>query len=416
MDYFEYKDGRLFCEDADITDIAGAVGTPFYLYSKRTLLRHCDIIHRALGEVEHLTCYSVKANSNLAVLALLAAQGIGADVVSGGELFRALKAGFAPEKIVYSGVGKTEAEIEYGLGQNILTFNVESIPELELINDIAGTMGKLAPVALRVNPDIDPKTHPYIATGLRENKFGIPHAQALEGFRLAAGMRNLRVIGVDAHIGSQITELDPFVESAKKLCELVETLKDDGISIEQIDIGGGLGIRYADEIPPEPSEWAGAIVPVLKGMGCRIIFEPGRSLVGNAGILVTKVLYIKRSGDKVFVVVDAGMNDLIRPALYGSQHEIRPVIRIDSEETVVDIVGPVCESADFFAKDRTIPLPGPGDLLAIMGAGAYGFTMSSNYNSRPRCPEVLVEGSTFKVVRERENYEDLIRGEHILVD
>lgn len=413
MHYFEYKDGRLFCEETEITEIAEAVGTPFYLYSYRTLLRHCNNIHRAFGDMEHLTCYSVKANSNLALLNILSGEGIGADIVSGGELFRALRAGFPPSKIVYSGVGKTQPEIEYALREGILAFNVESLPELEAINRIAGKMGKVAPVALRINPDIDPKTHPYIATGLREEKFGIPYLDALESFKLASKMSNLKVVGIDAHIGSQITTIDPFVKSAEKLADLVETLRDNDISIEHVDIGGGLGIRYEDETPPEPSEWAGAIAPVLKKTGCKVIFEPGRSLVGNVGILVTRVLYIKTTPEKLFIIVDAAMNDLIRPSLYGSYHEIRPVIRSDSESVVADVVGPVCESSDFLAKDRAIPLPKEGDLLAVMSAGAYGFTMSSNYNSRPRCPELLVTGSTFKVIRVRETYEDLIRGEQI---
>ena len=413
MHFFEYHKGRLLCEETDIAAIAQRVGTPFYLYSQRTLLRHCEHIHRAFGTLEHLTCYSVKANSNLALLHILAQEGIGADVVSGGELFRALKAGFRSEKIVYSGVGKTEPEIEYALREGILLFNVESVPELETIDRIAGQMGRIAPVALRINPDIDPHTHPYIATGLQENKFGIPYSQARESFEIASEMKNLKVIGVDAHIGSQITTLEPFLESAEKLAELVETLRNEHIDIKYIDIGGGLGIRYEDETPPEPSEWAGAIAPVLAKTGCKIIFEPGRSLVGNAGILVTQVLYVKQTPRKLFVIVDAGMNDLVRPSLYGSHHQIEPVIESDSTKAQVDVVGPICESADFLATERLMPLPNPGELLAVMSAGAYGFSMSSNYNSRPRCPEILVNGSRFRVIRERETYQDLVRGESI---
>ncbi len=413
MHFFQYHNGKLFCEETDIAAVAQRVGTPFYLYSQRTLLRHCDRIHRAFGTLEHLTCYSVKANSNLALLHILAQEGIGADVVSGGELFRALKAGFPPEHIVYSGVGKTESEIEYALREGILLFNVESIPELETVDRIAGQMGRIAPVALRINPDIDPHTHPYIATGLQENKFGIPYSQARESFKIAAGMKNLKVVGVDAHIGSQITTLAPFLDGAERLAELVQALRNEHINVKYIDIGGGLGIRYEDETPPEPSEWAGAIAPVLAKTGCKIIFEPGRSLVGNAGILVTRVLYIKQTPRKLFVIVDAGMNDLIRPSLYGSYHQIKPVTKSNSTRVKADVVGPICESGDFLAKERLIPLPKPGELLAVMSAGAYGSTMSSNYNSRPRCPEVLVDGPRYRIIRKRETYEDLVRGESV---
>jgi len=413
MHFFQYYNGKLFCEETDIAAVAEKVGTPFYLYSERTLLRHCDRIHRAFGSLEHLTCYSVKANSNLALLHILAQEGIGADVVSGGELFRALKAGFSAQRIVYSGVGKTESEIEYALREGILLFNIESIPELETVDHIAGQIGRVAPVALRINPDIDPETHPYIATGLQENKFGIPYSQAQKSFEIAAGMENLKVLGIDAHIGSQITTLAPFLDSAQRLAELVKIIRSKNINIRYIDIGGGLGIRYEDETPPEPREWAEAIAPVLAETGCKIIFEPGRSLVGNAGILVTRVLYIKQTPRKLFVIVDAGMNDLIRPTLYGSHHQIKPVTESSSARVKVDVVGPICESGDFLAKERLMPLPKPGELLAVMSAGAYGFSMSSNYNSRPRCPEVLVSGSQFRVIRRRETYEDLVRGEFI---
>jgi len=413
MHFFQYYNGKLFCEEMDIAAVAEKVGTPFYLYSERTLLRHCDRIHRAFGSLEHLTCYSVKANSNLALLHILAQEGIGADVVSGGELFRALKAGFSAQRIVYSGVGKTESEIEYALREGILLFNIESIPELETVDRIAGQIGGVAPVALRINPDIDPETHPYIATGLQENKFGIPYSQAQKSFKIAAGMKNLKVVGIDAHIGSQITTLAPFLDSAQRLAELVKIIRSKDVDIRYIDIGGGLGIRYEDETPPEPREWAEAIAPVLAETGCKIIFEPGRSLVGNAGILVTRVLYIKQTPRKLFVIVDAGMNDLIRPSLYGSHHQIRPVTKSSSARVKVDVVGPICESGDFLARERLMPLPKPGELLAVMSAGAYGFSMSSNYNSRPRCPEVLVSGSRFRVIRKRETYEDLVRGEFI---
>ncbi len=411
MDYFEFRDDVLCCDGLSVKEIAAKVGTPFYLYSGRTLLRHCTNIHSAFKRLDHLTCYSLKANSNLAILGMFAAQGIGADIVSGGELFRARKAGFPAAKIVYSGIGKTESEIRYALSEGILCFNVESIPELEAMDRIAGDMGKVAPVAFRVNPDVDPKTHPYISTGLNENKFGIPISGALDAYMMADDMKNVRIIGIDAHIGSQITSVGPFVESAEKLVAFVERLHSRNIKLENVDIGGGLGIRYSDEDPPSPEEWVGAISPILERSGCRVIFEPGRSMVGNAGILVTAVLYTKKTPSKTFVIVDAGMNDLIRPAFYGSHHEILSVEGKGGTPEIVDVVGPICESGDFLAKGREIPLPQSGGLLAVMSAGAYGFTMSSNYNSRPRCAEVLVREGQAEVVRERESYSDLIVGE-----
>lgn len=414
MHFFEYKDKILCCDDMGIERIAEKVGTPFYLYSYKTLVRHIHNIDGAFKQKDHLTCYSVKANSNLALLNILAKEGIGADVTSGGELFRSLKADFPPEKIVYSGVGKTDAEIRYALEAGILCFNVESIPELKEIDRLAGEMNRKVPLAFRVNPDVDPKTHPYISTGLKKNKFGISHSRALESYQIAANLKNVRIIGIDAHIGSQITEVGPFIESAKRLVDLVNLLKENGIYLAHIDIGGGLGIRYGQEEPPEPPEWAKAIETILAETGCRIIIEPGRSVVGNAGILVTKVLYVKEAELKTFVIVDAGMNDLIRPSLYDSYHEIRPVIENDGKIVVVDVVGPICESGDFLARDREMPVPKQGDLLAVMSAGAYGMVMSSNYNARPRAAEVLVKNGEAYVVRDRESYEGLISGERIV--
>jgi len=413
MHFFQYKGDVLFAEEVDLRALAEVVGTPTYVYSYRTLKRHCTALHRAFGDRPHLTCYAVKANGNLALLRALAQEGIGADIVSGGELFRARTAGFPGERIVYSGVGKTEVEMRYALEEGIMCFNVESLPELDVLNRVAGEMGKVAPVALRVNPDVDPKTHPHIATGLRENKFGIAYEDALDAYKIASSLSNVKVVGVDAHIGSQITSVEPFVESVRRLVELVEKLGDEGIILEHIDIGGGLGIRYRDETPPEPAEWVKALLPVLEPTGLKVIFEPGRSLVGNAGILLTKVLYVKETPHKNFIVVDAAMTDLIRPALYGAYHEVLPVERRGEEEIVADIVGPVCESGDFLAKGRSIERPRRGDLLAVMSAGAYGFVMSSNYNARPRPAEVFVKGDRFQVVRERESYGDLVRGERL---
>ena len=414
MHFFQYRGDVLFAEDVDLRVLAEHVGTPTYVYSYRTLKRHCTALHRAFGDRPHLTCYAVKANGNLAILRILAQEGIGADVVSGGELFRARVAGFPGDRIVYSGVGKTAEEMRYALEEGILCFNVESFQELELLNQVAGEAGKVAPVALRVNPDVDPMTHPHIATGLRENKFGVAWEDALRAYEVASSLPNVKVVGVDAHIGSQITSVEPFVESAKKLAELAGRLMDKGITLEHIDIGGGLGIRYRDEDPPEPGEWVEALLPVLEPLGLKIIFEPGRSLVGNAGILLTKVLYVKETPHRNFVIVDASMTDLIRPALYGAYHEVLPVERGEGEIVKADVVGPVCESGDFLAKDRTLERPRPGDLLAVMSAGAYGFVMSSNYNARPRPAEVLVKGDRFQVVRERETYGDLVRGERFL--
>ncbi len=414
MHYFQYKGDELFCDDVSIKGIAQEVGTPLYLYSYRTLIRHAQNIDGAFKDIDHITCYSVKANWNLTLLHILAKRGLGADIVSGGELYRALKAGFTHEKIVYSGVGKSTEEIEYALGEGILAFNVESAAELKEIDQIAGKMGLKAPVSLRINPDVDPETHPYISTGLRESKFGIPHSEALESFKMARSLPNLDVIGIDSHIGSQITTVAPFVESVERLVEMVDSIRDLGIDVRYIDIGGGLGIRYKDEEPPEPLELAEAIVPLLSKTGCTIIFEPGRSMVGNVGVLVSKVLYVKRSEEKTFVIVDAGINDLIRPSFYDSYHDILPLERSHREKVVADVVGPICESGDFLAKDREVTAFKSGDLMAFMSAGAYGFCMSSNYNCRPRPPEVMTVDGSFEIIKERETYSDLIRGERII--
>lgn len=414
MHYFTYNNHLLQCEDVDLREIADAVGTPCYIYSHRTIVRHARVLDEAWSGFEHLTCYSVKANSNLAVLNILAGAGLGADIVSGGELFRALRAGFLPEKIVYSGVGKTAEEMRAALRAGILCFNVESEAELAALNRVAQEERKKASIALRVNPDIDPKTHPKTATGLKTAKFGIPHSRALDVYRRAAEMEWLDIMGIDAHIGSPIMSVKPFVEAAKRLVELVEGIRAEGIGLRTIDIGGGLGITYDVEEPPSPKEWAVAVGEALASAGLTVITEPGRSILGNAAILLTRVLYLKQNEAKNFIIVDAAMNDLVRPSLYDSYHRIQPVFQRERPSMVADIVGPVCESGDFLARDRTITAPEEGDLLAVMSAGAYGFSMSSTYNSRPRAAEVMVKGDTWQVVRDRETHEDLVRGERVL--
>jgi diaminopimelate decarboxylase len=413
MDFFHYENGELYCEEDRVADIAEEVGTPFYLYSHRTMVDHYRKLDSAFESIDHLICFSLKSNSNLAVCKALANEGSGADVVSGGELYRALEAGIPPHKIVFAGIGKTEAEIEYGIRTGILMFNVESMEEAEAINRIAGRLGEKAKIALRVNPDVDADTHRHITTGKKESKFGLEIDLAVRFFTEASAMPNLEVSGVHAHIGSQIVSTSPYVLSVGKLVELVANLRKAGIEIDTVNVGGGLGIIYREEEPSTAKEFAEAVLPIVKATGCRFIIEPGRFVIGNAGILVAKVVYVKRSTSKTFVIVDAGMNDLIRPALYESYHNIRPVIVRNSEEMVADIVGPICESTDCFAKERRIPVVEEGDLLAIFSAGAYGFVMSSNYNSRPKIAEVMVIGDSHFVVRERETYADLIRGEHI---
>ncbi len=414
MHDFQYRQGEFYCEDVPLSRIAKEVGTPFYVYSHATLVRHFRALDSAFQSVPHIIAFAMKANSNLAILRLMAREGSGADIVSGGELYRALKAGVPPSKIVFAGVGKNREEIRYALKSGILMFNVESSDELRAIDDVAAEMRTKARVALRVNPDVDPKTHPYISTGMKKSKFGISADRALEEFKLASSLKHIDVAGVHKHIGSQLTEIAPFVDALKKVLELVEQLKEQGIGIRYINVGGGLGITYSDETPPEPKDLAAAISPLLRDLKCTVIMEPGRVIVGNAGALVTKVLYQKTSDVKRFVIVDAAMNDLIRPSLYGAFHDIKPVRETPAAKLVtVDVVGPVCESGDFLAKDRAMPEVKAGDLLAVMSAGAYGFVMASNYNSRPRVPEILVRGKEIHVIRERESLADLIRGETI---
>jgi diaminopimelate decarboxylase len=414
MHDFQYRHGELYCEDVAIERIAKEVGTPCYVYSYATLIRHYRAFDGAFQSVPHIVAFAMKANSNLAILRLMAKEGSGADIVSGGELYRAVKAGIPPSKIVFAGVGKTREELRYALETDILMFNVESSPELRTLDEVAAETGRKARVALRINPDIDPKTHPYISTGLKKSKFGISADRVLDEYKLASSLSHIEVVGVHKHIGSQLTDVTPFVDALKKTLDLVETLKSHGANIRYVNIGGGLGITYSDEVPPLPQEFAKALSPLVRDLKCVLIMEPGRVIVGNAGILITRVLYQKEGEAKRFVIVDAAMNDLIRPSLYGAHHEIKPVRMVTGTAPVtVDVVGPVCESGDFLAKDREMPEVRPSDLLAVMSAGAYGFTMASNYNSRPRVPEVLVNETELHVIRAREDYADLVRGEAI---
>jgi len=415
MHDFHYRNGELYCEDVPLSRIAKEVGTPCYVYSHHTLVRHFRVYDGAFKNIPHIVAFAMKSNSNLAVLRLMAKEGSGVDIVSGGELFRALKAGVPASKIVFAGVGKKSDEIREALKADILMFNVESSAELDAINEVAASMGVKARVALRINPDIDPKTHPYISTGLKKSKFGIAADRAVEEFKNAAAFSHIKVVGLHAHIGSQLTQVTPFVESLKKVLTLVQTLAEQGIPLRYVNIGGGLGITYSDETPPEPKDLAEAISPLVRDLKCVLIMEPGRVIVGNAGVMLTKVLYAKDGEAKRFLIVDAAMNDLIRPSLYDAYHEIRPVSEklTHGEKKTVDVVGPVCESGDFLAKDRVMPEMGAGDLMAVMSAGAYGFVMSSNYNSRPRVPEVLVHEGQYHVIRSRESYEDLVRGEQV---
>lgn len=409
MHHFEYKNGQLHAEDIAVADLVHEYGTPLYVYSAATLRRHFQAFDSAFDAIPHLTCYSVKANSNVGVLKILAQEGAGTDIVSGGELFRALRAGVDPQKIVYSGVGKRVGEIQEALLANILMFNVESTQELERINQVAGELGKVARVSLRINPDVDPKTHPYISTGLKENKFGLSREDALKTYLMAKDLPHVDPIGMDCHIGSQLTLLSPFLEALDKLKAFYQQLKDNGITIKYLDLGGGLGITYNEEEPPHPTELGKALVRSLEGMDVTLILEPGRVIAGNTGILVTEVQYTKTNDTKTFVIVDAAMNDLVRPSLYGSYHRLAPVVeKKDAEDVVVDVVGPICESGDFLAKNRTLPKLEQGDLLAAFSAGAYGFVMSSQYNSRPRAAEILVQGDKHVVLRKRETYNDLM--------
>jgi len=418
MHHFIYKDNELYCESVAIADIAKAVGTPFYLYSSATLAHHFNTFDKSFGELPHLTCFAVKSCSNLAVLRLFSTLGGGADIVSGGELYRSLKAGIDPRRIIYSGVGKTEEELRYGLVSGILMFNVESEQELEKLQQVAQEQEIVAPVSFRVNPDVDPKTHAYISTGLAKNKFGIPIEQAEKVYLRAQEMSHIKILGVSCHIGSQLTEISPFTEALLKVKQFVGRLETLGITIDYLDMGGGLGVRYQDEKPPHPQEYARALKEEMEGLECTLILEPGRVIVSNAGILISQVLYTKRTQAKKFIIVDAAMNDMARPSLYDAHHDIQPVTRKSGQATdetleVADVVGPICETSDFLARDRQLPVLVQGDLVAVMTSGAYGFTMSSNYNSRPRAAEVLVKDDQFYVIRERENYETLIRDENI---
>ena len=412
MHHFAYRDGVLSAEAVNLITLADAVGTPFYCYSSATIERHYQVFAGAFADVDALVCYAMKANSNQAVIATLARLGAGADVVSEGELLRARAAGIAPDKIMFSGVGKTARELVLAVDEGILCVNVESEPELELLAAIAAAKGRTADISIRVNPDIDPKTHAKIATGKAENKFGIPISRAREVYARAAKLKGVRIAGVDMHIGSQIIELDPFADAFALLAEFVTVLRADGHTIAHIDLGGGLGIPYREdnEPPPDPAAYAAIVKRATAGLGCKLIFEPGRLIVGNAGILVTRVLYLKRGEAKTFVIVDAGMNDLIRPTLYEAHHAIRSVREAPAgaPRIIADIVGPVCESGDFLALDRSIVAPKAGDLLAVMTAGAYGATQSGTYNSRPLIPEVLVRKDEWALVRPRVTAPELI--------
>jgi len=412
MHHFAYRDGVLSAEAVDLVTLAEAVGTPFYCYANATLERHYRVFAGAFADVDALVCYSLKANSNQAVIATLARLGAGADVVSEGELLRARAAGVAREKIMFSGVGKTARELALAVEEGVLCVNVESEAELELLAAIAAGKGRSADISIRVNPDIDPKTHAKIATGKAENKFGIPISRAREVYARAARLDGVRVVGVDMHIGSQITDLDPFGDAFALLADFVAVLRADGHAITHLDLGGGLGIPYREdnEPPPDPDAYAAVVKRATRGLGCRLIFEPGRLIVGNAGILVTRVLYVKRGEAKTFVIVDAGMNDLVRPTLYDAHHDIRPVREpaAGAPRIIADIVGPVCESGDFIALDRSLVAPQPGDLLAIMSAGAYGAVQAGTYNSRALVPEVLVRADEWALVRPRVTAAQLI--------
>jgi len=428
MKHFSYKNGHLFCEGVSVEKVASEVGTPFYLYSHGNLLENYRSFERALGKIRHLVCYAFKANSNSTLCKILVNGGSGAEVASLGELRQALELGVPGRKIVLNGNGKTMEEMELAIKSDILMINVDSFEELVLLNDVAVRLGKKARIALRINPDIESYTHPYIATGVRKAKFGFELERAVEGYKLGRRLGNLEICGIHMHIGSQITRIEPFIRGLKKLITVSDKLKEIGINLEYVNVGGGLGIAYWNERPPTPASYARALIPLIKKIGSRGIFEPGRAIVGNVGIMVTKVLYVKEMFSKKFIVVDAGMSDFIRPTLYNAYHEIKPIKleevakgrwKLDRPSfwppatrkvMVADVVGPICESGDFFAKDRVLPKVSAGDLLAIFCAGAYGFTMSSNYNSRCRAAEILVEKERYDIIRQRETYQDLIRG------
>ena len=413
MDYFEYHEGKLFCEDVPVRAIAKKVGTPFYLYSYATFARHYNVFDGAFSEMPHVVCYSLKANPNGALLRIIAQSGGGADIVSGGELFRALNAGIPADKIVYSGVGKSVEELRYAIDSGIRMINIESEGEFKALKKLSRKMRRRVPVSIRVNPEIDPKTHPYITTGLKKNKFGILWDDAARIYRDIAAEEYLAPVGISSHIGSQILELGPFIEAVTSLKKMILELRGLGMAIEMLDIGGGLGITYKDELPPDPKEYANVVKENLGDIGITLILEPGRVIVGNSGVFITKTLYVKQTAGKIFYIVDGAMNDLVRPSLYNAYHDIVPVEQKKRKTKVVDIVGPICESGDFLAKDRELVSLKEGDLVAVKSAGAYGYAMSSNYNSRRRAAEVLVKGDEFFVVRKRETLKDLVRGEKI---
>lgn len=417
MDHFLYKDGQLMAEDVPIADIAAQVGTPFYVYSTATLLRHFKLFDDALEGTEHLVCFAMKSLSNIAILKLLGDAGAGMDVVSVGEYLRAKAAGISGDKIVFSGIGKTREEMRIALEGGIRQFNVESEPEMEALSDVAVSLGKIAPITVRVNPDVDAKTHAKISTGKKEDKFGIPISRAREIYAMAAKLPGLKVIGIDVHIGSQLTDLEPFRQAFRKVAELTEQLRGDGHEISRLDLGGGLGIPYAysNQAPPSPLEYGAMIKEEVGHLGCEIEIEPGRLISGNAGMLVAQVIYVKSGEDREFLILDAAMNDLIRPAMYESWHDIVPVIEpaAGTEQTAYDIVGPICESGDTFAKERLMPTLAADELVAFRSAGAYGAVMSSEYNSRPMIPEVLVNGDQFAVIRARPTFDEMINRDTI---
>ncbi|KIF45612.1 diaminopimelate decarboxylase [Vibrio owensii] len=415
MDYFNYQDdGQLWAEDVSLQALAEQHGTPLYVYSRATLERHWNAFDSAVGQHPHLVCYAVKANSNLGVLNALARLGSGFDIVSGGELERVIAAGGDAKKVVFSGVGKTPAEMKRALELGIKCFNVESEPELERLNKVAGELGVVAPISLRINPDVDAKTHPYISTGLRDNKFGIAFDRAPAVYKFAQSLPNLNVQGIDCHIGSQLTEIEPFIDATDRLLALIDDLKAQGINIRHLDVGGGLGVVYRDELPPQPSDYAKALLGRLENhQNLELIFEPGRAIAANAGILLTRVEFLKHTEHKNFAIIDAAMNDLMRPALYQAWQDIVPVAPREGEAQTYDLVGPICETGDFLGKDRALVLQ-EGDLLAVRSAGAYGFVMSSNYNTRTRAAEVMVDGNQSHLVRQREELTSLWQLEQIL--
>lgn len=404
IEYFGYRNSNLYCEDVNIPNLAAKVGTPVYIYSKKAILDKINQYKEAFKEYDTLICYALKANSNMSILRIIEESGLGADIVSGGELYKAKKVGFPSNRIVYAGVGKTDYEIEFAVREGILSFNVESQMELEVIDQIAKKYNKKANISIRINPDVDPKTHPYISTGLRKSKFGIDISIAREVYRQAVKYENLNIVGIHCHIGSQITDLSVYKEAAEKTAELVFELKKDGIELNYFNMGGGLGIRYRPEDKvPSPKELADTIIPVVKQTGLKLIIEPGRSIIGEAGALITKVIFLKDKGDKHFVIVDSGMNDLLRPSIYNAYHHI-VAVKQNEKKIKADIVGPICETGDFFGLDRDIDWVNRGDYIAILSAGAYGASMSSNYNVRPKAMEVLIDGEKFSIIKEREDY------------